>query len=111
MRAAHERGIQRDDVQQVTEAQERLQQCPSYLHFWGLEVWVKEEFYGIVTWLAVDVHRSGIVWCQAVVEPVVVGEPGIWLGNRHQFSRSRMIEMSFALPLIVQHLCNTRSGL
>src|SRR5262245_41995548 len=111
MRAAHERGIQRDDVHQVTEAQAGLQQCPPHLRFWGLEVWVKEEFYGIVTRLAVDVHCSGIVWGQTVVEPIVVGEPGIWFCNRHQLPRSRMIEMSCALPLIVQHLRNTRSGL
>src|SRR5258708_33500142 len=101
MRTAHKRGIQRDDIHQVTEAQARLQQRPPYLHFWSLEVLVKEELYGIVTWLAVNIHCSCIVCCQADIERIVVGEPGIWLCNRPQLSRSRMVVMHLPRPLLV----------
>src|SRR5258708_17269306 len=103
MRTAHERGIQRDDIHQVTEAQARLQQRPPYLHLWGFEVWVKEELYGIVTWLAVNIHCSGIVSCQVVFEQILVGEPGIWLCNRQQHSRSMLIELDMNLPPLVHH--------
>src|SRR6266849_9926610 len=106
MRATHKGSIQWDDVHQVTEAQACLQQRPRYLDSWGLELRIEKEFHRIITRLAVNVHRSSIVWCQRIVEPIVVGKPGTWLGNRYQLPRSRMIEMGLSLAFIVQYLCN-----
>ena len=61
----------------------------------GFELGVEEEFDGVVAWLAVDVDGTGVVWGETVVEPVVVGEPGVWLGDGDEVACSRVVEGEF----------------
>ena len=49
------------------------------------------------------VHGAGEVRRDLVVKPVVVGEPAITGGQRHQLSRARVIEPVLPLSLVIEH--------
>ncbi len=96
VRAAHARRVERDDLHGVAE--------PSFLRSsvapaFGLAQLVRrveEELGGVVAGLAVDLHVAREVGRPLVVEPVVVGEPGVGLGDEHDLARALVAEAGVA---------------
>jgi glutamine synthetase len=53
---------------------------------------VEEQFNGVVAWLAVDVHGSGEVRGVGIFEPVVVGEPRVFVGDGDEIAGTRVLQ-------------------
>ena len=59
---------------------------------------IEEQLGRVVAGLAVDVDGAGEVGGAGVVEPVVVREPRIRLGDRDELARARVVEVISRLP-------------
>ena len=57
-----------------------------------------------------DIDGAREVRRHLIVEPVVVGEPAIAGGERHQLPRARVIEPMRPLPLVVEHGRDSRQS-
>ena len=64
----------------------------------------EEQLRRVVARLAVNVHGRREVGCPRVVEPIVVGEPRVGRGHRHELAGTRVVETDSLLPALVEHL-------
>ena len=79
---ANERGVERNDVEQLAEAQLALGELPADGERRHLDRWIEEQLDRVVARLAMDVDRARVVRRARVVQPVVVREPGVGSGDR-----------------------------
>ncbi len=64
---------------------------------------IEEQLGGIVAGLAVDLDAAGEVRGTVVVEPVVVGEPVVGFGDRHQLARAFVVDTERRLGAAVKN--------
>ncbi len=64
---------------------------------------IEEQFGGVVSGLAVDLDAAGEVRGAVVVEPVVVGEPVVGFGDRHQLARAFVVDTERRLGAAVKN--------
>src|SRR6478672_7508821 len=76
VRTFHQRGIERDDVEQRPHAQMLERELAGNLQLWKPNRRIKKEFHRVIARLAMNVDATGEVGSELVVHPVVVGEPG-----------------------------------
>src|SRR5262245_10733434 len=62
MRSPHQVGIERDDVHQRALAKPALRQAGTNSQSWKANGWIDEQLHGIVTRLAMDLHRACEIW-------------------------------------------------
>ena len=84
VRAAHARGIERDDVHRVPQAELLAHQAEAGPRLGEPVGRVEEQLGRVVAGLAVDVDAARELGRPVVVEPVVVGEPRAGLGDRRR---------------------------
>ncbi len=108
--AFDEGGVEGDDVEQGAEAELLLQEKLGDLGGWKFEFGIDEEFYGVVTGFAVDVDAAGEVGGDGVVEPVVVGEPGVFFGNGDEVAAAFVGDAGGFLLLAVEDLGDAGEG-
>ena len=102
MGAAHAGRVERDHVHRVPEAELLARQRGAGAQLHARIGGVEEELGRVVAGLAVDLDRAREVGRSLVVEPVVVGEPGVRLGDGDELARPRVVEAGRALSLVVQ---------
>ena len=69
----------------------------------GRPTGVEEQLGGVVAGLTVDLHQPGEVRRPLVVQPVVIREPRVRLGDQHEFTGPGMVEAARRLAGTVQH--------
>ena len=77
-------GIQRNHIHQVAKAELFLDEFSAHLQHWNGDSGIHNQFHRIVTWLAVDIYAARIIGGFGIVEPEVVGKPGIGIRHDHQ---------------------------
>ena len=78
VRAAHQRRVERNHVHQIAEAELSCARAsPPPAASAAVSVGIEEQLDRVVAGLAVDVDGARVVGRARVVEPVVVGEPGV----------------------------------
>ena len=89
VRALHQRGVERDHVHQGAKAEGALREPRADRELRTTDRRIEEQLDRIVAGLAMDLDRAGEVRRAGVVEPVVVGEPGVRLRERDELARAR----------------------
>src|SRR5262249_24927904 len=90
MGAAYQGGIERDDVHQGAQAERALCETPRNGKFRKTNGRVEKELDWIVARLAMDLDEPGKIRSTAVVEPVIIGEPGVGTCQRDELARMRV---------------------
>ena len=86
--AAHQVGVQRDYVHELTEAEFFTGELEAY----GGLACVGKQFAGVVAGLAVDVDGAGVVGGFRLVGPEVVGEPAAVLGDKGEVAGAVVVD-------------------
>ncbi len=94
---AYERGVERDDVEQATQAELFSQQEAGDAQLGPAQLRIEEKLGGIVAGLAMDIDGAREVGRHGVVEPVVIGEPTARFGDGDQIARARMAQAQLFL--------------
>src|SRR5207302_9886862 len=81
-----------------------LREAPADMELGSETLAGQEELSRVVAGLPVNVHGRREVGRARVVEPIVVGEPGIGRRDRDELARARVVESDRLLPLLVQDL-------
>lgn len=102
MRTFHEGCVKRNDVHEHAETEPALKQTPEDSPFHQRDFGVQEQFHRVVAGLAMDVHATGEIGRDRVVQPVIVGEPGAFGGDGDQVARARMVQAEFLFFLRAQ---------
>src|SRR5437899_8135729 len=85
VRSPYPAAVQRDHIHHVTEAECLLEEAIGEPQLCALAPGEKQ-LRRVVAGLAMNVHGWGEVGRSGVVEPVVIGEPGVGGRHRHQFT-------------------------
>jgi hypothetical protein len=109
--ARHRRGVQRHHLHGVAQPDLLARQRHAGLQLGQRVGGVEEQLRRVVAGLAVDLDGPGVVGRPRVVEPVVVGEPGVGLGDRDQLAGALVVEARRPLAVLVQHLRDPVQGL
>ncbi len=100
--------VQTDDAHHVAEAGGLAREREAGAQLGALlVVGVHEELGGVVARLAVDLDLAAEVRRVLVVEPVVVGEPGVALGQDDEFAGALVGEPGGSESLAFEHLAHT----
>jgi len=99
--AADQAGVEPDHVHQVPHPERLLREAPADPEPRPSQRRVEEQLGRVVAGLPVDVDGACEVRRGGVVQPVVVGEPPVGAGDRHQLARARMVEPGGPLALPV----------
>ena len=103
MRTPHQRGIQGNHIHQHAEAESLLQQAPGDPKLRETQSGIEKQLHRVVARLAVDIDATREVRRARIIEPVVVGEPRVFTGQRHEVAGPRMIQADRRLPSLAQH--------
>src|SRR5438034_10787875 len=95
--------IERDHVHEVAEAERLAGERPGGAELHQRASGIEEELRGVVAGLAMNVDGAREVGSPRVIEPVVIGEPGIALRARDEISRPLVVETELRLSRIVEH--------
>ena len=109
--AFDERCVERDDVHEHALAESFLRELAGDLELRPLELWIEEEFDGVVAAFAVDIDAAGEVGGFAVVLPVVVGEPAFGVGDGDEIAAALVIEAVEMFFHLAEHLGDAGRGL
>ena len=110
MRSLHQAGIERNDIHERAKPERPLGEAPAEREFRNADRRIEKQFHRIVARLAVDLDQPREVRRAAVVEPVVIGEPGIRARQRDELAGARMVEAERALLGTVEHAFDARQG-
>ena len=108
MGAFHERGVEGDDFHQAAQAELALGEGPGDLGLGIGQGGVEEELDGVVAGFAVDVDGAGVVGGAGVVEPEVVGEPGVGFGEADELAGAGVVEVALPFSSVVQDRSSMR---
>ena len=97
-------GIEGDDVHEHPEAEFLLEEALSDPEFGETDGGVEEELDRVVAGFAVDIDSAGEVRGFGVVQPVVVGEPGIGMGQGDDITAARVVESGGLEASVVEDL-------
>ena len=95
-------------VHQTSKAEFSFREPPSNRKLRNADRRVEEQLNRVVARFAMDLDRAGVVGRTVVIDPMIVREPAIGVGYRHEFARTRMVEAEGRLAVRVQHLLNPR---
>src|SRR5207253_10596421 len=84
--------IERDHVHEVAEAERLSGERPGGAELHQRASGIEEELRGVVAGPAMNVDGAREVGSPRVIEPVVIGEPGIALRHRDEISRPLVVE-------------------
>ncbi len=104
VRAFDEGGVERDDVHEHAEAEFLLQETPENFQFYGRDGWVEEQLDGVVAGLAMDIDATGEIGGELVIEPIIVGKPGVFFGDGDEVAGAGMVEAQGGLLSAVENL-------
>ena len=86
VRALHERGVERDHVHQRAEPERAAGEAPADGELGRPDRRIEEQLDRVVSGLAMDLHHAREVRGAPVVEPIIVGEPGLRLRQGHELT-------------------------
>src|SRR5262245_25139961 len=92
VRTFDQRRVQRDDIHQGGEAERALGEPPSDRKLREANGGIEKQLDGIVSGLPMDFDEAREVGRVAVIEPIVIGEPGVMACQCDEFAGAWMIE-------------------
>ena len=92
VRAAHERGVERNHIEQRPETELAEQELAERAPLRPEQLRVVEQLARVVAGLAVDIDGAREVGRLRIVEPPAVGEPAVGGAHAHDVARTGMIE-------------------
>ena len=92
MGSADEGGVEGDEVHEHAEPEFLLQEAPGDFQAGPGQMGVEEKFHGIITGLAMDIDATREIGRLGIVHPVIIGEPGIFVGEGYQVAGAGMVE-------------------
>ncbi len=106
--ALHPRRVERHDVERVAQAQLLLRERKPCARLDQGVGGVEEQLSWVVAGFAVDLDGAREVGRVRGVEPVVVGEPSLRIGDEDQLPGPHVIQAGCSLALLVEHLGDAR---
>ena len=108
VRTFDEAGVQGDEVHQGTEAELLLQEAAGDFEAGQGELRIEKELDGIIAGLSVDIDSAREVRGKAVIQPIIVGEPGPFGSYDEQIARACVSDAEGGLIGAVQDLRDPR---
>src|SRR5262249_26065340 len=90
--AFHEASIERNDIDECADAELLERDLGKCSRLRPQQFWIKKQLAGIIAGLAVNIDGARVIRGAAIVEPEWIGEPCVWLGQRHNIAGTRMVE-------------------
>jgi hypothetical protein len=108
--AAHQRGVQGNDVEERAKSELLLKQPARGTQLRKPEARVEEQLARVVAGLSMDVDRARVIRRVAVVGPEGVREPSVGVRERDQLAAAFVVEAKISALLACCHTRDTRVG-
>jgi len=108
VRPFHQGCVQWDDIHEHAQAELLLHESHGDLEFHQLLRRVEEQFNWVVAGLAMDIDGPCEIRRMTIIEPIIIGKPGVRRSGHHEIPRPWMIDAKVRFFLGAEHFLDSR---